>query len=209
MLSAKSDGRGQEVRTADWSSSGPHNWMGCQAITSRKQRSTRMDTSRSSSSEALCVSCSPNFRICRPQNEDKLRMWVETKKHVEFTCEIHAEQARCHRWFVHEHLAEVTSWNLEAVSQILAQGEVEAVIADQCRYSLLTWSKNGKAMPARKRTKFMTDCLEISAELQFRCDVSLEHQRPLGGRAKHAQRYELSALATAAHVSGGFLGKGR
>ena len=46
-----------------------------------------------------------------------------------------------------------------------------------------------KAMPARKRSKFKTKCLEISAELQIQCDGSHEHQRPLGGRTKHAQRH--------------------
>ena len=67
-------------------------------------------------------------------NEDKQRMWVEAKEHVEFMCEIHAEQARCHKWLLHEHLAEATSWNLEAARQILVRGGVEAVIADQCMY---------------------------------------------------------------------------
>ena len=53
-----------------------------------------------------------------PWNEDKQRMSVEAKKQVGLTCEISAEQARCHRWFVHAHFAEATSWNMEAVRQI-------------------------------------------------------------------------------------------
>ena len=42
-------------------------------------------------------------------------------------------------------------------------GGVEAVNADQCMYGLLTCDKNGKVMPARKRTKLTTNCAEIPA----------------------------------------------
>ena len=87
------------------------------------------------------------------------------------------------------HPAEATSWNAEAARQILAREGVESVIADQCTYGFQSWVKNGKAMPARKRTKFMTKRHENQAELQIRCDGSHEHQRLLGGGGKPAQRY--------------------
>ena len=51
-------------------------------------------------------------------SEDKQRMGVEAKKHVEFMCEIYAEQARCRSCFVHQHPVEATSWKLDAVEQI-------------------------------------------------------------------------------------------
>ena len=42
-------------------------------------------------------------------------MLVKAKNHVEFMCEIDVDLAHCHGRFVHEHLAEATSWNIEAV----------------------------------------------------------------------------------------------
>ena len=79
----------------------------------------------------VCVMFS-KLQNLSPWNEDQQRMWVDVDKHVEFMCEIFAEQARCHRWFVHEHLVEATAWKLEAVRQSLVLEGVEAVIADQC-----------------------------------------------------------------------------
>eukprot|EP00973_Karenia_brevis_P090721 12403942-Karenia_brevis.AAC.1 len=44
-------------------------------------------------------------------------------------------------------------------------------------------------MPARKTTKFMTNCDGIHAELQRICNKTHEHQPLLEGRAKYAARY--------------------
>ena len=90
-----------------------------------------------------CV-MSSQLQNLSPWSEEKAENVVEAKKRVEFMCEIHAEQARCHRWFVHQHAVQATSWKSEAMRQIMARG-VEAVIADQCMCGLLlTWSKNVK-----------------------------------------------------------------
>ena len=116
-------------------------------------------------------------------------MWVEAK--------MHAEQVRCHWWFVHEHLAEATLGNQDAVRQILAREGVKAVIADQCMCGLLTWRKNGKAMPARKRTKFMTNCPEIRRiaepmrSSQFSAGTSPREESSSRGYGVHPQRQSL------------------
>ena len=136
----------------------------------------------------MCVMFS-QLQNLSPWSEGKPRIWIEAKDHMEFLCEIYAEQARCHRWFVHEHSAEATSWNLEVVRPIWEKDGVEAAVADQCICGLFTWGKNGKVMPARRGTEFMTNCPVTSTELQIRCDGSHEHQRLLGGRAKQAHRY--------------------
>ena len=134
------------------------------------------------------MSCAPNCRICHRGLKRSRALWVEAKDHVKFRCEVYSEQARSHRWFVHEHLVEATSWNPEVVRQILEKDGVHALVADQCMYGLLTWSKNGRVVSARRGTKLMTSCPEISAELQIQCDGSfVEHQRLLGGGAKHTQ----------------------
>ena len=100
--SATSARRGQEVRTANWSSYGAHNWLGFQEIRSHAE------------SVQLIIGCPMCVMFCQLQNlsllnENEQRMWVESKKHVEFMCEIYAEPARYHRLFVHEHPAD-GSW---------------------------------------------------------------------------------------------------
>ena len=101
-------------------------------------------------------------------------------------CDIFAEQARCRRWFVHENFADATSWNQEAVRQILDREGVEAAIADQCMSGLLAQGKKGKAMPRTDKNEVRDEWSEISAELQIRRDGGYEDQRLLGRRAKHA-----------------------
>ena len=58
-------------------------------------------------------------------------------------------------------------------------------------YGLKTWSKdrNIKDMPARKRTKFMTNSPCIAEELSRRCNGEHVHQQLMDGRAKEAAIY--------------------
>ena len=57
-------------------------------------------------------------------------------------------------------------------------------------YGLTTWGKKkGSRVPARKRTKFMTNSTYIAQELGRRCDGTHEHQALVSGRAKDAARY--------------------
>ena len=62
-------------------------------------------------------------------------------------------------------------------------------VADQCMYNLKTWDRQGRPVPAKKATVFMTNADGISENLQKRCDGSHEHQPLLGGRAAAAARY--------------------
>ena len=124
-----------------------------------------------------------------PWTQEKQRRWVEAKMHMDFMMEMYTEQVKEGRWFLHEHPASATSWGLQEVMKVMQLKGVEVTIADQCQYGLTTWSKDGRLMPARKRTKFMTNCHEIAEELNRRCDGSHEHQQLISGRAAGAARY--------------------
>ena len=74
---------------------------------------------------------------------------------------------------------------------MVAKAGVTVQVADQCMYGLRTWGKdrNKKDTPARKRTKFMTNCPEIAEELRKRCSGRHIHQQLINGRAKEAGKY--------------------
>ena len=140
VLSATSDGRGQEVETASWSSYEPHNRVGFQEIrTHAERKSTRKNKPQLIIGSSMCVMFSQLQKLSS-WSEDKQIMSVEAKKREEFTCEIHAEEAHLVR---PRTPAQAISWNMEAVRQIRAREGDEAVIADHCMYGLLTWSKHG------------------------------------------------------------------
>ena len=122
-------------------------------------------------------------------NEDKQRRWIEAKMHITFMMELYQVQVDHGDWFLHEHSAGATSWRLEDVVAIMKQKGTIVTVADQCMYGLTTWGKDGKMAPARKRTRFMTNCAEIAEELDKKCDLSHSHQHLMGGRAGPAARY--------------------
>eukprot|EP00973_Karenia_brevis_P061083 8493537-Karenia_brevis.AAC.1 len=120
----------------------------------------------------------------------KQRRWEEAVRHIEFMAEIYRMQIKGGRWFLHEHPASATSWSLRVIRKLEEEVGVKLSVADQCMYDLVTWSKDGnRLLPARKTTKFMSNCEGICMELQRRCDGSHEHQALLEGRARYAARY--------------------
>ena len=68
---------------------------------------------------------------------------------------------------------------------------VQVTVADLCMYGLKTEGGRGQEpKPARKRTRFMTNCPGIAEELKRMCDGSHTHQELLGNnRAGKAAEY--------------------
>ena len=50
--------------------------------------------------------------------EDKQRRWCEAKLHIQFVCELCEQQIKEGRWFLHEHPAGASSWDLDEVKKI-------------------------------------------------------------------------------------------
>ena len=64
------------------------------------------------------------------------------------------------------------------------------VTSDLCMFGLATpGSRPGEQVAARKRTKFLTNSVEVARALERRCDGSHPHQLLLNGRAKRAEEY--------------------
>ena len=92
---------------------------------------------------------------------------------------------------MHEHPVQASSWDIDEIRQMAKEEGVVITVADQCMYGLKTWSKDRsiKDMPARKRTKFMTNSPCIAEELSRRCKGQHVHQQLMDGRATEAAIY--------------------
>ena len=68
---------------------------------------------------------------------------VEAKKkravmHLEFCVELYREQLKHGRYFLHEHPAHASSWQQEAVAELMGEHGVVSVVGDQCQYGSAT-----------------------------------------------------------------------
>ena len=129
-----------------------------------------------------------NKKYWSPEKKVK---YMEAVEHIKFVVKLYRKQAEGGRWFLHEHPAGASSWDLEEMAKLAKEVDVKIKIADQCMYGLKTWSKDKKIqdMAAKKSTKFMTNCEALAVELSERCSKKHKHQELTGGRAKEAAIY--------------------
>ena len=82
-------------------------------------------------------------------------------------------QCQAGRYFVYEHPASASSWNLHEVMEVTALPGVHCVVFDQCMVGLRSKVKN---IHMRKRTRLMTNSWEIVQRFQnLLCDKSHVH----------------------------------
>ena len=81
-------------------------------------------------------------------------------KHVEFCVRLYLEQLMGGRFFIHEHPHEAKSWGLKCITELLSREGVDTVVVDMCSYGL-TSVADGVEGPARKRTKIMSNSVEV------------------------------------------------
>ena len=108
---------------------------------------------------------------------------------MKFAVTVAKEQVQDGRHFILEHPAGATSWNRPEMKSLMRLKGVTEVIGDQCMFGLKSRSSSGKERPAKKRTKFLTNILEIKDELGRKCDGRHEHQHLIANRAKAAEVY--------------------
>ena len=113
---------------------------------------------------------------------------MKAVKHVEFCVKIYRHQMSRGRYFLHEHPAGATSWELDAVKRIQEMDDVLKTTCDQCEYGLTT-DINGTSVPAKKPTSFLTNSWKIAAKLSTRCSGRHNHGSLMEGRAKKAEEY--------------------
>ena len=80
---------------------------------------------------------------------------------------------------MHEHPATALNWKEGAIEALARHPMSKVVIADQCRYGLVTTSEDHptQMMPAMKPTKFLTNSEMTASQLQNKCqrDASISH----------------------------------
>ena len=106
------------------------------------------------------------------------RRRAEGELHVRFCCELYKLQAAAGRYYLHEHPANATSWQLEEVRAMLQLDGTRQVVGDQCQYGQETSSGH----PVKKPTRWLTNSPELAKTLGDRClGAAGRCTRPGGG----------------------------
>ena len=92
-------------------------------------------------------------------------MMARAKVHMDFVCRLYKMQIQAGRYFLHEHPATATSWELKCVQEVLHMDGVDVVHGDQCQYGQV----NGNKQPIKKGTGWMANSKEILRALRKRC----------------------------------------
>ena len=102
--------------------------------------------------------------------------------HLRFCVELYREQMRHGRYFLHEHPAYATSWQDDAMRELMGEIGVETAVCDQCQYGC----KSFDGSPVKKPTQFLTNAPELAKRLRVRCNGRNGMCSPPGG-GEHAQ----------------------
>ena len=62
------------------------------------------------------------------------RRFKDARRHMEFVCELYAEQIRGGRLLLHEHPESASSWDEECIKELLKRKNVDTVVMDQCQF---------------------------------------------------------------------------
>ena len=85
--------------------------------------------------------------------------------HLKFTIELYREQLNNGRYFLHEHPAYATSWQEDAMKDLLGESGAYTTIIDQC----ICGCETPEGDPVKKPTKFATNSEELAKQLDQRC----------------------------------------
>ena len=66
--------------------------------------------------------------------DKKSEEYADAVKHLEFVMKVYEKQVREDRFFLHEHPASATSWNLQSVKRVMGMPGVKVVNCDQCYF---------------------------------------------------------------------------
>ena len=133
----------------------------------------------SPSCTAFCTWQALNAARHGERDEAKLEaMRLEAEAHLFFVTEIYQMQLDAKRYFLHEHPAGATSWQLACVRKLLAEEPVERVNGDQCQYGQVDAAGN----PLRKATGWMSNSNGILRMLEKKCPGRSHRSEPPIGK---------------------------
>ena len=97
-------------------------------------------------------------------------------------------------FFLHEHPATASSWNMECITELAAHPGVYIVVSDMCRWGMKVRDEvpEDASQPylIKKPTKWMTNCRLLADMLYLRCEGNHAHARLEGGTlTKRAASY--------------------
>ena len=132
------------------------------------------------------------LNVSRRTPEETKRMMDKARVHMEFVCKLYRLQAEAGRYFLHEHPATATSWELDCIQSVLHMDGVDVVHGDQCQYGQV----NRSNQPIKKGTGWMANSKEILKALKKRCkgkngscSAGGQHAPCTGGDARRAAVY--------------------
>ena len=126
--------------------------------------------------------------------EQRAKFHAELDKaigHIRFCVKIYYKQIMAGRYFLHEHPAGASSWELHEIIDLMSRVDVMEVIAHQCASGLTTTDVEDKSkqVPVKKPTRFITNSWCIGESLDRKCQCQVPHGSLLGGRAAAAAIY--------------------
>ena len=84
-------------------------------------------------------------------------MMERAKVHMDFVCKLYKMQVQAGRYFLHEHPATATSWELKCTQEVFHMDGVDVVHGDQCQYGQV----NRSNQPIKKGIGWMANSKEI------------------------------------------------
>ena len=115
----------------------------------------------------------------------------EAISQLRFCFKLYRKQIAAGRYFLHEHPASASSWELHEVQELMQDPNVFEVVAHMCALGMTTRMPGDpeKEVPVLKPTRFLTNSWTVVEALNRRCECEGKHGTLLCGRAEAAQRY--------------------
>ena len=115
---------------------------------------------------------------------------------LQFASQCYWDQIERGMFFLHEHPATASSWNMDCIAEIAAHPGVYTVVSDMCRWGMKVRDEipEDPTQPylIKKPTKWMTNCRQLADLLSLRCEGNHSHVRLEGGTlTKKAASYPL------------------
>jgi hypothetical protein len=119
----------------------------------------------------VCPMCGPfstwqaiNYQsMSEAEVRDKL---TGALKHLKYALELCHRQWKAGRMFIFEHLVAATSWGTKMMAAMARLEGVHMVNFDFCGLGMTTEGESGDQVPARKRTRVLTNSCHIVAALK-------------------------------------------
>ena len=115
----------------------------------------------------------------------------EAIDHIRFCVKMYWKQLKAGRYFLHEHPAQASSWELRELQEVIAQVGVFDVTSHMCAFGMTSIDPDDRErrLPVMKPTRFLTNSWCLRGELDRRCQCTVKHGNLLCGRAAAAAIY--------------------